>query len=121
MESVKVEVPTGVVQGEYDERFESVVDRFVENYHDHDEVGASLCVSFEGETVIDVWGGAVDRELSAPWESRHHLDRHELHQGRGRAVRARARIAGLARHRSAGDASTGRSSRATARRTRPCG
>ncbi len=69
MESLKVEVPTGIVQGEFDERFGSVVDRFVDNYHEHDEVGASLCVTYEGETVIDVWGGAVDRELSAPWES----------------------------------------------------
>jgi CubicO group peptidase (beta-lactamase class C family) len=69
MESVKVDVPTGVVQGEYDERFRSVVEEFVTNYDERDEVGASLCVSFEGETVIDVWGGAVDRELSAPWDA----------------------------------------------------
>src|SRR5438309_3937009 len=69
MESLKAEVPTGVVEGEFDERFASVVDQFVANYHERDEVGASLCVSFQGETVIDVWGGAVDRELSAPWDT----------------------------------------------------
>ncbi len=69
MEELKIDVPTGVVQGEYDERFQSVVDQFVRNYHENDEVGASLCVSHEGETVIDVWGGSVDRELTAPWEA----------------------------------------------------
>jgi CubicO group peptidase (beta-lactamase class C family) len=69
VETLKIDVPTGVVQGEYDGRFESVVDQFVRNYHDNDEVGASLCVSHEGETVIDVWGGSIDREMSAPWES----------------------------------------------------
>ena len=69
MESLKIDVPTGIVQGEYDGRFEAVVDQFVANFHDNDEVGASLCVSHEGETVIDVWGGSVDRELSAPWEA----------------------------------------------------
>ena len=69
MEELKIDVPTGVVQGEYDERFQSVVDQFVRNYHDNDEVGASLCVSHEGETVVDVWGGSVDREMTAPWEA----------------------------------------------------
>ncbi|HUR77921.1 MAG TPA: serine hydrolase domain-containing protein [Acidimicrobiales bacterium] len=69
MESLKAEVPTGLVFGEYDGRFASVVERFVDNFEDYDEVGASLCVTHEGETVIDVWGGAVDRELSAAWEA----------------------------------------------------
>nr|MBA2609560.1 beta-lactamase family protein [Actinomycetota bacterium] len=69
MEALKIDVPTGIVQGEYDERFQPVVDQFVGNYHDNDEVGASLCVSYEGETVIDVWGGSIDREMTAPWES----------------------------------------------------
>lgn len=63
-----MDVPTGIVQGDYDGRFASVVDQFVRNYHAHDEVGASLCITHEGETVVDVWGGAIDRELSAPWE-----------------------------------------------------
>ena len=69
MEDLKAEVPTGLVEGTFDERFSSVVDQFVRNYRDNDEVGASLCVSHEGETVIDVWGGSVDREQSAPWTS----------------------------------------------------
>ncbi|MEY2468968.1 MAG: hypothetical protein QOF21_1666 [Actinomycetota bacterium] len=68
MESLKAEVPTGVVTGEYDDRFQAVVDQFIDNFHVNDEVGASLCVSHEGETVIDVWGGAVDREITAPWD-----------------------------------------------------
>jgi CubicO group peptidase (beta-lactamase class C family) len=69
MESFKADVPTGIVQGEYDGRFVSVVDQFVANYHERDEVGASLCVIHEGDTVIDVWGGSVDREMSAPWDA----------------------------------------------------
>ncbi|MDP1794133.1 MAG: serine hydrolase domain-containing protein [Acidimicrobiales bacterium] len=68
MEELKAEVPTGYVTGNYDARFQSVVDAFVRNYHDNDEVGASLCVTHEGETVIDVWGGAFDRESGKPWD-----------------------------------------------------
>lgn len=69
MEDLKADVPTGIVTGRYDGRFESVVQRFIDNYLEYDEVGASLCMTHEGETVIDVWGGAKDRELSAAWES----------------------------------------------------
>lgn len=69
MESLKVDVPTGAVAGEFDERFEPVVEQFVQNFHSNDEVGASLCINYEGETVVDVWGGAKDREMSAPWEA----------------------------------------------------
>ena len=29
----------------------------VENFRQRGEVGASACVTFEGETVLDVWGG----------------------------------------------------------------
>lgn len=68
MEELKAEVPTGYVTGAYDARFQPVVDQFVRNYHDNDEVGASLCVTHEGETVIDVWGGAADRDSGRPWE-----------------------------------------------------
>ncbi len=68
MEELKAEVPTGYVSGSYDPRFQPVVDAFVRNYHDNDEVGASLCIHHEGETVIDVWGGAADRESGRPWE-----------------------------------------------------
>jgi CubicO group peptidase (beta-lactamase class C family) len=68
VEDLKVEVPTGLVEGTYDQRFQPVVDAFVRNYHDNDEVGASLCLTHEGETVVDVWGGAKDREATAPWD-----------------------------------------------------
>lgn len=69
MEELKVEVPTGLVEGTYEPRFQRVVDAFVRNYHDHDEVGASLCVTHEGNTVIDVWGGGFDRDSGKPWDS----------------------------------------------------
>ena len=37
----------------------------VEGYRD---LGASLCVMVEGETVVDLWGGHIDRQRSEPWK-----------------------------------------------------
>jgi CubicO group peptidase (beta-lactamase class C family) len=32
------------------------------------DVGASVAVYLDGEPVVDIWGGFVDAEHSAPWE-----------------------------------------------------
>lgn len=58
IEKLKAEVPTGTVQGTFDARFEAVADAFVANFAERGEDGASVCVTFEGETVVDLWGGA---------------------------------------------------------------
>ena len=62
------DVPTGVVVGTYDERFAPVADAFVANFAERGEIGASLCVIHEGDTVVDVWGGTADPGTGAPWE-----------------------------------------------------
>jgi CubicO group peptidase (beta-lactamase class C family) len=49
----------GTVEGEFDPKFEGVVDAFVENFERRDEVGASCCLTLEGRTVADLWGGRV--------------------------------------------------------------
>ena len=68
MDELSTEVPTGTVQGTYDERFAPVVDAFVEGFRSRGEVGASLCLTVEGTTVVDVWGGTADPAASAPWQ-----------------------------------------------------
>lgn len=62
------DVPTGRLAGSYEPRFQAVVDEFVANFADRDELGASLCVMNEGRTVIDVWGGTADPSAGTPWE-----------------------------------------------------
>jgi CubicO group peptidase (beta-lactamase class C family) len=62
------EVPTGTVHGSYDPRYAPVVDAFVRNFTEHAEIGASACVVVDGETVVDVWGGAADAGSGRPWE-----------------------------------------------------
>lgn len=45
-----------------------LLDAFEANFHERGEVGASLCVTLHGETLIDVWGGIADPASGAPWE-----------------------------------------------------
>jgi CubicO group peptidase (beta-lactamase class C family) len=45
------------LNGQFDPRYENVVEAFIENYRSEDEVGSAVCVIIDGKTVIDVWGG----------------------------------------------------------------
>src|SRR5690606_1068314 len=56
------------VQGYFDPRFESVREVFAEQLNDEQARGAALCVTVGGETVLDVWGGVVDKDDSQVWE-----------------------------------------------------
>jgi CubicO group peptidase (beta-lactamase class C family) len=56
------------ISGHCDPRFREVRDEFERNFHDRGEVGASVCVIAEGETVVDLWGGVADRATGRPWE-----------------------------------------------------
>jgi CubicO group peptidase (beta-lactamase class C family) len=47
--------------------FERVRDVFERNFTDDIEVGASFCAVRDGETVVDLWGGWVDRAHTRPW------------------------------------------------------
>lgn len=48
--------------------FESVLDTFVDNFAERGEVGASVCLSVEGEACVDLWGGfRSSGPDAAPW------------------------------------------------------
>jgi len=55
------------VQGSCDPRFESVRDVFAKRIESKQEVGAAIAFALEGELVVDLWGGHVDRERTRPW------------------------------------------------------
>ena len=61
MENAEVQVRGRVAAG-----WEPVRDVFEENFRDRGEVGASLCITHDGATVVDLWGGTIDRE-GTPW------------------------------------------------------
>ena len=57
MADISVSTARGAVQGTCDSRFKGVLEAFVENFQVHDEVGASVAITLEGKTVVDLWGG----------------------------------------------------------------
>jgi CubicO group peptidase (beta-lactamase class C family) len=56
------------IQGLCKPRFRAVQEQFERNFQERGEVGASVCVTVEGETVVDLWGGVADRSTGNPWE-----------------------------------------------------
>ncbi|MFT7040602.1 MAG: CubicO group peptidase (beta-lactamase class C family), partial [Paracoccaceae bacterium] len=59
--------PRTVIHGTHDPKFAAVADAFEANFADRGEVGASVCVMIEGETVVDLWGGLADPQARIPW------------------------------------------------------
>ncbi|TFV72995.1 class A beta-lactamase-related serine hydrolase [Blastococcus sp. CT_GayMR19] len=54
------------VHGSCDDRFTAVRDALARNL-DGEELGASVAVDLDGETVVDLWGGYRDQERTTPW------------------------------------------------------
>ena len=50
------------------DRFAPVRAAFEANLANGTDVGASFCATLEGETVVDLWGGWADAEMTRPWE-----------------------------------------------------
>ncbi|MEV5756511.1 serine hydrolase domain-containing protein [Streptomyces tendae] len=48
--------------------FEPVREAFAENFAQHGDIGAAVCVYQDGRPVVDLWGGIADRETGRPWE-----------------------------------------------------
>ncbi len=57
-----------MVHGHCDPRFESVRKIFEDAFESGPEIGAAACFTLDGEAVVDLWGGHMDREKTRPWE-----------------------------------------------------
>ena len=60
------EVP---IEGWCDPRLSAVREAFAANFDERGEVGAAVCVIVDGETVVDLVGGWVDRARTQPWRA----------------------------------------------------
>lgn len=67
MEEIRREIPNGTIEGTCDARFRAVADEFERNFRERGEIGASVCVSHEGRTVVDLWGGLARPADGVPW------------------------------------------------------
>jgi CubicO group peptidase (beta-lactamase class C family) len=47
--------------------FERVAEAFQKNFDSKGEIGASVCLTVGGETVVDLWGGVADPKRQARW------------------------------------------------------
>jgi len=56
------------IAGEFATEFQPVVDAFVENFVLEDEVGAACSVMLDGRTVVDVWGGWRNSDMTVAWD-----------------------------------------------------
>ena len=68
MRSVDMAVGSTVVHGLIDEKFEPILAVFAANFAEREEQGASICVNVDGETVVDLWGGALGPRQQGNWE-----------------------------------------------------
>ncbi len=57
-----------VIEGSCEPRFAEVRDEFERNFATRGDVGASVCVTLDGEDVVDLWGGLADPVANRPWE-----------------------------------------------------
>ncbi len=55
------------VQGTCDQKFQEVRQEFERNFQERGEVGASVCVTVGGHTVVDLWGGKANNRTDIPW------------------------------------------------------
>ena len=67
MSVIERDVPTGRITGTCDPRFSGVLDAFLENFSARNELGASVCITVEGQTVVDLWGG-LKAPGGDPWD-----------------------------------------------------
>ena len=58
----------GSTSGFDQERYAPVRDAFEANFASAGDLGASFCVTVEGVTVIDLWGGFADAAKTKPWQ-----------------------------------------------------
>jgi CubicO group peptidase (beta-lactamase class C family) len=56
------------LNGTFDSKYERVVDAFMTNYRQEDEIGSGLHVVRNGDSVIDIWGGWRDGARTREWQ-----------------------------------------------------
>ena len=56
------------IKGFCSDQFTPLQDAFEKNFTEGDDIGASLCLTLESETIVDLWAGYTDLAETQPWE-----------------------------------------------------
>lgn len=57
------------LQGHYAPEYRRVVDAFIENFREEDELGAGCSIMLKGKTVVDLYGGWRDGAMYKVWDA----------------------------------------------------
>ena len=57
-----------IIHGKVAPGFEEVKKEFIRNFAKRGEIGASCCIYYKGEKVVDLWGGYKNKKTKEPWE-----------------------------------------------------
>jgi CubicO group peptidase (beta-lactamase class C family) len=57
-----------LVHGEVSKGFEPVRQAFIKNFALRNQLGAACCIYYQGEKVVDLWGGIRNQATGEPWE-----------------------------------------------------
>ena len=58
---------TVAIEGTIDPRFMRVKEAFASSFATRDELGASVTITIDGNVVVDLWGGHVDKPRTRAW------------------------------------------------------
>src|SRR5438874_6734015 len=56
------------IEGTCTPEFIRVREQFARNFAERAEVGASVCITVDGESVVDLWGGVADPPTGRAWD-----------------------------------------------------
>ncbi|MDT8397052.1 MAG: serine hydrolase domain-containing protein [Pseudomonadales bacterium] len=57
------------LQGHFEPEYRPVVEAFIENFKQEDEVGAAVSIMLQGKTVVDLYGGWRNAAMSTVWDA----------------------------------------------------
>jgi CubicO group peptidase (beta-lactamase class C family) len=83
------------VHGTCDAAFLAVRDAFNNNFVEHGEIGASVCITVNGETVVDLWGGFSNPEKTHLWQEDQLVNAFSIGKGITAVVAAQCVAQGL--------------------------
>ena len=58
-----------LIHGTVSPGFEAVEQEFQRNFTERGELGAACAIYYQGQKVVDLWGGCRDAASGAPWEA----------------------------------------------------
>ena len=68
MSAIALDLADGrTISGACDPQFAGVLAEFRTNFAERKEVGASVCITHHGRTVVDLWGGLAKPDTAEPW------------------------------------------------------